>query len=158
MQGQGIDLSGLRDIHLPEIPSLWPLPAVFWITLFLIFSGAFVIFRLWKFAHRITAKKYANNEVKSITVRFSGNSYKIASEICLLLRRIALMKYKREDVSGLSGKAWRRFLEQTVKKPVFDGAAGDVVENIMFIPPDRFRQQDVAPLITAAKEWIAENT
>ena len=158
MQGQGIDLSGLRDIRLPDIPPLWPLPAVFWVTLLLIFFGCFALFKIWKFAHRITARKYANGEIEKLAVRFKGNDYKICSEICLLMRRIALMKYKREDVSRLSGKAWRRFLEQTVKKPVFEGTAGDIVENIMFVPPDRFPQQSIAPLIDAAKEWIAENT
>ena len=157
MQGQGIDLSGLKDIHLPAIPSVWPLPTVFWIVLFAFFFGGYAFYRLWKYIHRITAKKYANREVESVTIRFSGNNYKIASEICLLLRRIALMKFKREDVSLLSGKAWRQFLEKTTKKPVFTGQAGDIVENIMFIPSDQFRYQDIASLVDAAKEWIAEN-
>lgn len=158
MQGQGIDLSGLRDIHLPEIPSLWPLPISFWILLVVVLITVFLGRAVWKRIHRITARKYANNEVESLTKRFSGNNYKIASEICLLLRRIALMKFKREDVSSLSGKAWRRFLEDTTKKPVFEGEAGDIVENIMFIPSDRFHFRDITALTVAAKEWIAENT
>ena len=157
MQGLDNGMSGLRDIHLPEIPSVWPLPAVFWIVLFSVVLFVFVSVRLWRYIHRITAKKYANKEVESLTERFNGNNYKISSEICLLLRRIALMKFKREEVSSLSGKDWRNFLERTTKKPVFAGQAGDIVENIMFIPPDRFGDRDVTPLIVAAKEWIAEN-
>ncbi|MBR1945278.1 MAG: DUF4381 domain-containing protein [Alphaproteobacteria bacterium] len=158
MQGQGIDLSGLRDIHLPAIPSVWPLPAIFWIVLLSCFLGAFACYQIWRYIHRITAKKYANREVERIADRFRGNNYKISSEICLLLRRIALMKFKRENISLLSGKDWRQFLEKTTKKTVFAGQAGDIVENIMFIPPNRFRYQDVASLINAAKEWITENT
>ena len=158
MQGQGIDLSGLRDIHLPAVPSLWPLPAVFWIALFSIVLVVLLCRWGWRYFHRITAKKYANREVESLTKRFYGNNYKIASEICLLLRRIALMKFGRESVSSLSGKAWRKFLEKTSRKKVFSGQAGDIVENIMFIPSDQFHYQDIAALITAAKEWIAENT
>ncbi|MBO4643006.1 MAG: DUF4381 domain-containing protein [Alphaproteobacteria bacterium] len=158
MQGQGIDLSGLRDIHLPEIPSVWPLPIAFWIMLFSVFLTVFVFRWGWTYFHRITAKKYANREVESLTKRFKGNNYKISSEICLLLRRIALMKFKREDVSLLSGKAWRQFLEKTTKKPVFSGQAGDIVENIMFIPADQFPYTDISALVAAAKEWISENT
>ena len=158
MQGQGIDLSGLKDIHLPEIPPLWPLPAVFWIVLFGTFFAVFAVRWVWRYFHRVTAFKYAKRQVESLTKQFSGNSYKIAYEICLLLRRIALMKFKRENVSSLSGKEWRSFLEKTTKKPVFAGAAGDIVENVMFIPSDRFSYRDVTPLIEAAKEWIAENT
>ena len=158
MQGQGIDLSGLRDIHLPEIPSVWPLPLRFWIVLSSLFLCVFLVRLLWRYIHRVTAKKYANNEVESLTIKFSGNSYKIASEICLLLRRIAVMKFGRRNVADLSGKKWRQFLESTTKKPVFSGDAGDIVENIMFIPAEQFRYKDVSVLVSAAKEWIAENT
>ena len=49
-------------------------------------------------------------------------------------------------------------LEKTTKKPVFKGEAGDIVETVMFIPPDQFKNKNVAALVAAAKEWIAENT
>lgn len=158
MQGQGVDLSGLKDIHLPELPSAWPLPAAFWIALSVAFFTVVAIRWGWRYFHRITAYKYAKRQVESLTKQFNGNGYKTAYEICLLLRRIALMKFRRENVSSLSGKDWRLFLEKTTKKPVFTGEAGDIVENVMFIPSDRFRYRDVTPLIEAAKEWIAENT
>ena len=158
MQGQGIDLSGLKDIHLPELPPLWPLPGVFWMTLLLIVSCIFAFREIWRYTHQLTAKKYANREVESLTQRFNGDDYKIASEICLLLRRIALLRFKREDVSALSGREWRKFLEKTSKKPVFQGEAGDIMENIMYIPSDHFHCQNISNLILAAKEWIAENT
>ena len=123
-----------------------------------LFLCVFLYRFLWWYIHRITAKKYANNEVESLTSRFSGNNYKTAVEICLLLRRIAVMKFGRENVAGLSGNAWRRFLEKTVKKQVFSGEAGEIVENIMFIPEQQFHRRDVSVLVSAAKEWIAENT
>lgn len=158
MQPQGIDLSGLKDIHLPAVPSLWPLPAVFWIVLAALLCCIFLARWIWIKKHQLTAKKYANREVESITKRFSENSYKTATELSLLMRRIALMKYPRQDVSGLTGKTWRQFLEKTTKKPVFKGEAGDIVETVMFIPPDQFKNKNVAALVAAAKEWIAENT
>lgn len=158
MQQQGIDLSGLKDIHLPPMPPAWPPSARFWIVLgslaVLVFLVRWIIIR----SRIVTARKYANREVESITKRFNKNGYKIASELSLLMRRIALMKFPREEVSPLSGKEWRRFLEKTSKKPVFEGRAGDIIENIMYIPPERFGKQDVAPLVAAAKEWIAEHT
>ena len=157
MQKQGIDLSGLKDIHLPEIPSVWPLPAIFWIVLFLAISIVLFTRWIWRYSHRITAVRYAKRQVESLTRQFGENGYKVSYEICLLLRRIALMKFKRENVSSLSGKEWRSFLEKTTKKPVFAGEAGDIVENVMFIPADRFRYRNVTPLVEAAKEWIAEN-
>lgn len=158
MQQQGIDLSGLKDIHLPPMPPAWPPSARFWIILGAAFALVWLVRFLIAKKRIITARKYANREVESITKRFSKNGYKIAFELSLLMRRIALMKFPKEEVSPLSGKEWRRFLEKTSKKPVFKGRAGDIIEDVMYIPPERFGQKDVAPLVAAAKEWIAEHT
>ena len=155
---QGINLSGLRDIHLPELPSFFPLPMIFWIVLFAVAAGVFLIREIWIYSHKLTAKKYANREINRLAEQFNGNGYETASRVCSLLRRIALAKFKRENIAALSGRQWRRFLENTVKKPVFAGEVGDIVENIMYIPSDRFHYQNVGELILAAKEWIAENT
>lgn len=158
MQPQTIDLSGLRDVHLPPVPPLWPLPPRFWIvTAVAICAVAAAVFCVRRI-RRMTAKKYANREVERITKQFDGDGYRSAVELSLLMRRIALMKHPRADVAGLTGRRWRQFLENTVKKPVFKGAAGDVAETVMFIPPDRFKNGDAAVFIAAAKEWIAENT
>lgn len=158
MQQQGIDLSGLKDIHLPPVPPAWPPSARFWIVLGGVLLAVFLVRRIIVSRRIITARKYANREVESITKRFNKNGYKIASELSLLMRRIALMKFPKEEVSPLSGKEWRQFLEKTSKKPVFKGRAGDIIEDVMYIPPERFGKQDVAPLVAAAKEWIAEHT
>ena len=158
MQPQGIDLSGLKDIHLPDVPSVWPLPVTFWAVLLTLIAMSVLLRVFWVKIHKLTAKKYANQEVESITKRFSGNNYKIATELSLLMRRIALMKYPREEISGLSVKSWRQFLENTVKKPVFKVQAGDIIETVMFIPPERFKNVNMPDLIHAAKEWIADNT
>ena len=158
MQPQGIDLSGLKDIHLPGLPSLWPLPFVFWCVLIGLVCCCFLMRWVWIEKHKITARRYANHQVESITNQFSGNAYKIATELSLLMRRIALIRYPRQDVSRLSGKTWRQFLEKTTKKPVFKGEAGDILETVMFIPPEQFKYKNITTLISAAKEWIAENT
>ena len=153
---QGIDLSGLRDIHLPPVPPLFPLPARFWIALTVLAAIVSAVWFVAKFARRLTARKYANREIDGLARRFSGNDYRLATEICLLMKRIAIMKHP--EAVSLSGKKWRAFLEQTVKKPVFKGDAGDIVENVMYVPANRFKGENVAALVAAAKEWIAENT
>lgn len=157
MQSQGIDLSGLRDIHLPPVPSLFPLPLRFWAVFFgLVFTLLFIK-GLWSYFHRLTAKKYANHKVDSITKQFSSNNYQIALELSFLMRRLALMKFPKKKVSVLTGKAWRSFLEETSKKPVFKGRAGDILEDVTYIPPESFKDKDITVLIRATKEWIAQN-
>lgn len=92
MQPQTIDLSGLRDVHLPPVPPLWPLPLRFWIvTVVAICAVAAAVFCIRRM-RRITAKKYANREVERITKQFNGDGYRSAVELSLLMRRIALMR------------------------------------------------------------------
>ncbi len=153
---QGLDLSGLRDIHLPPVPPLFPLPARFWIASAVLAAVACAVVCGVKFARRLTARKYAEREIDRLEKRFSKNDYRLATEVCLLMKRVAMMKHP--ETATATGAEWRAFLEKTVKKPVFKGAAGDIVENVMYIPADRFKDENVAALIVAAKEWIAENT
>ena len=157
MQPQ-IDLSGLRDVHLPSLPSLWPLPVDFWIAITGMISFVVLIRLAWIRYHRLTAKKYANEEVERLMKKFPQDDYRLATELSLLMRRIALMKYPREKVCALSGKTWREFLDKTTKKDFFKAEAGDIVEKIMFIPPEQFKNGHISELIEATKQWISENT
>lgn len=155
---QGIDLSGLKEIHLPQMPSIWPLAWGWWILL-----GIIVLLSVWfvlllRQRRQLTAKKYAFREIQRLKNEYRDDHYMLASEISLLLRRIALHQFPREEVANLYGRKWRQFLEKTSKKPVFSGRAGDIVEHVLYLPPDRFRNEDIAPLITAAEEWIDEHT
>ena len=155
---QGIDLSGLRDIHLPPMPSAWPLAWGWWI---LIAGAVFFCVGLWFLMFRkprLTARKYALGEIARLSETYRNDSYALAAEISLLLRRIALLKFPRENVAGLYGRKWRLFLESTSKKPVFKGRAGDIVEHVLYLPAELFINDDVRPLVVAAKEWIAEHT
>ena len=142
----------------PQIDLSGPLPVDFWIAITGMISFVVLIRLAWIRYHRLTAKKYANEEVERLMKKFPQDDYRLATELSLLMRRIALMKYPREKVCALSGKTWREFLDKTTKKDFFKAEAGDIVEKIMFIPPEQFKNENMSELIEATKQWISENT
>jgi hypothetical protein len=111
---ENIDLSGLKDIHIPMEPFWWP-PAIGWIILIVgIFSCVFIgiiIYLIW----RKQPKQYALRKLKRI-YKASQNTILMARQISILLKRVALLKYPREKVASLSEEKWGGFLAKQTGK------------------------------------------
>ena len=116
---ENIDLSGLKDIHIPIEPFWWP-PAIGWIVLFLcvLFSViiGIVVYLIW----RKQPKQYALRKLKRI-YKGSQNTILMARQISVLLKRVALLKYPREKVASLSEEKWGEFLSKQANKAFSKG-------------------------------------
>ena len=111
---ESIDLSGLKDIHIPSEPFWWP-PAIGWIILFvgvLVGIGVSVILYLF---WRKQPKQYALRKLKRI-YKSSQNTILMARQVSALLKRVALLKYPREKVASLSEEKWGDFLFRQTSK------------------------------------------
>lgn len=110
----------LRDIHLPEAVSWWPLAWGWWvliaITLLLCGIG------LWKWLQwrkRQAPIRQALSLLTQLEQQLVSEPQKLVAEISVLLRRVAMSRFPCEEVAGLTGQAWLDFLNQTVPKPLF---------------------------------------
>ena len=103
-----VDLSGLRDIHLPIEPPWWP-PAIGWWLLLLGFCVAtlvvYGVFLYWW----SRPKQYALRELKQIW-REQTDTIARARQTSALLKRVALLNFSRRKVAALTGDAWIDFL------------------------------------------------
>jgi len=103
-----VDLSGLRDIHLPIKPSWWPPAPGWWLV-----AGAVLLLCLMILACYLywatRPKQYATRELKRI-YRATQNPVILAREISVLLKRIALLNYPRSQVAALTEEKWVDFL------------------------------------------------
>ena len=120
-------LQTLRDIHLPNSVSIWPIAPGWYILL-----GLFFIFVLmgWFYYRYSQGKKYkygfiALQELERIHYRRQEKNSLIA--LSALLRRTALAIYPRHEVAGLHGEAWLQFLDKTSKTTAFTEGAGHVL-------------------------------
>lgn len=154
--GQGIDLSGLRDIHLPPLPSVWPLAWGWWALAGIAVLICVAVWLLMK-KKRMNAKKYALREIDSLCQKYAEDPHRLASELSLLLKRVALIRFPREQVAGAYGKQWREFLQKTSQKPLFNGKSAEILETVMYVPKGAVTVKDAADLAKSAKEWIIEH-
>ena len=105
-----VDLSGLRDIHIPKEPSWWPPAIGWWIVLGGIIIACLIClisFLRW-YNH---PRQYALRELKK-TFDEAPNTVLLARNISILLKRVALILYPRTKVATLSDEKWVDFLVQ----------------------------------------------
>jgi len=103
-----IDLSGLRDLHIPQDPGFWPPSNNLWIVLalcvVLIIFVAFAIY-LWQLRPVI----YAIKQYKKIAQKTTDNRLYL-KEVSQLLRQVAIAVYGRTKIAPLSDQTWQDFL------------------------------------------------
>jgi len=146
-----VDLSGLRDIHLPKEPSWWPLAIGWWIVIggvmiALMIGG--IIFLKW-YRH---PRQYALRELKK-TYTESPNIVLLARQISILLKRIALMQYPRTKVATLSDEKWVHFLMQKTGK-TFTEAQLNLLAEATYMPEKDLSFDDPENLYKAARAAI----
>ena len=145
-------LAELRDIQLPEAVST--IPAIgWWITTILIIALltttiVFLVKRYRRLAYKREAL-VAINELEAIkdNADITDGIYQVS----LLLKRICITRYGREDTAGLTGKRWLLFLDKTGNTNQFTQGIGSVMGEGLYQPkPD----VDLHELVTLAKTWI----
>ncbi len=100
------NLPEIRDIHIPDGVSIFPLAYGWWVILAALAAAAIAArFILW--AYQTSKKNYALKQLKQIDI---AAPVKAAMEMSELLRRICNVKYK--NASALYGREWIVFLEK----------------------------------------------
>ena len=143
----------LRDIHLPEAVSWWPLAMGWWLLLALIILLPLLIWGVRKLRARRQLRKQALAELASIETSFGQhqNSQQLVSELSILLRRVCVSRFPRTDVAGLSGEKWLSFLNSQADS--FDVETSQSLINGPFQKQCDINSQE---LISACYSWIKQ--
>lgn len=148
-------LAQLRDIHLPQPISWWPL-APGWYVLMIIVLFLVVVIAYFIQQRRLNAmpKKQALELLKIYKQQYEKekNTQITSAGISELLRRVALVYFPREAVASLHGDAWVVFLNQTSKGIDFKPVQSMLLES-PFKAPETL---NLIPLITRAEQWIKQ--
>jgi len=149
----------LRDIHLPAAAPFWPPAPGWWVLaavllLLLAWAGAVA----WRRRRLDRARRRILDALAALEADFTRerSSERLAS-ISLLLRRLALSRFPRERVAGLTGAAWLRFLDESGGHGQFAAGAGRVLAAAPYqrsIPHD----MDVAGFSALVRGWVETNT
>jgi len=126
-------LAGLHDIVEPAPVSLWPLApgaqalvalAVIWLL-----AGCLLGWRLWR---ANAYRRAALGELEHLRPALRDPSTRGAAllDLAVLLKRVALAAFPREEVAHLTGEAWIRFLHGTVRGSPFAGRPGELLTRL----------------------------
>ena len=86
---------------------------------------------------------------------FRNGDAEFTAEISVLLKRITLARYPRDQVAGLTGEAWLLFLDRGLKGEGFTSGVGQVLATGPYEPNCR---TDRARLLRLVRQWIRRVT
>lgn len=143
----------LRDIHLPDSVSWWP-PAPGWWVLLALLICACLIMRYWRRNRgRRNLRQLALQELDRIENRFGqqDNERQALENLSVLLRRIAVSRYPREQVASLTGDRWLQFLDSVTGTDEFSRGPGRALADAPYNPA---LHADIPDLIDLSRRWI----
>ena len=98
-----IDLTGLKPLHFPVRPDIWPFAWGWYVILGIILLIAFVII----YKRTSSPLAYAERELKKIQNASNDKQLKLLSQ---LMKRVAMARHGREAIAPLQEEAWQAFL------------------------------------------------
>jgi hypothetical protein len=144
----------LKDIHLPDPISWWPLAIGWWIVLALSIFVGVIAFLLIKKMRKPTLKKEATAKLKKIEEEFIGheNAAICLKELSAFIRRVVISKHHSAGVAGLTGIAWLEFLDRSLDQPEFSQGIGKLLLSGPYQPQSN--KEDVSHLIQLCHKWV----
>lgn len=146
-------LADLRDIHLPEPISWWPLAPGWWLLiclLILCIAGVFLF--IW-IRRRTALKRVALAELHRIRTRSQqvGDNLQTVKELSSLLRRTCISIDPRHQAASLVGNAWLQHLDSIGTGTVFSEGPGKLLTEA---PYRRESEIDIDELLDLCQSWL----
>ncbi len=116
MDNEQYSLNNLRDIVVPDPPPFWPPAPGVWILLGIV--AAVVLFLGW----RLYATRKRNAYRKAGLLLLGGA--RTAHDVSVIMKRVALAVFPREQVASLYGDDWAMFLHKTCPRGQFPKIVG----------------------------------
>lgn len=111
MNNDPYSLSRLRDILVPNAPPMWPPALGVWVLLGLVLLALLTVG--WR-----SAMLWRRNAYRRAGLALLSKA-QTAHEVSVLLKRVALVAFPREQVASLYGEEWVAFLARTCPRSDF---------------------------------------
>jgi len=153
-------LDALRDIHLPEPISWWPLAPGWWVLSACAVALAAGVARWWRH-QELSWQASAAAELDAIEACFAqgGNASELGAALSALLRRTALARFSEEPIAALHGEAWVTRLCRAGENE--DASTSELVRELTRAAYGTSRDADrgrPVEWIAFVRGWIAEAT
>jgi len=143
-------LDQLKDIHLPEAVSIWPLAWPWWVLIICILA----LVALAVYWHKKNQwRRQALSQLKNIDTQ---DNLLCIQQCNRLLKQVALYRHG-QSCASLSGEKWLNFLDSKVKKVIFS----EQLNEFAYAPDQPTHTSasiDVIQLKKAVECWIRKHT
>lgn len=144
----------LRDIHLPDAVSWWPLAVGWWLllALLIITAIALVYLRRKQLQRRRSPVYLARKSLEQIKTEYAanGNKLELVKNLSTLLRRTVITLNPREDTAALTGHAWLRYLDKYMEGKPFSEGPGQI---LVTLPYQANINVEIDSLLQLVDEW-----
>ena len=148
----------LRDLHLPEPISWWPLAPGWWLVIALVlFALGWLLLRAWRKYQFHAPRRYAIRELATLESEYleHRNPVTLGQQLSELLRRAMIAYAPRHEVAGLTGEAWLEWLDKDLPVPYFHTAGGKSLLQLPYRDPHgNFSDVDINALLAAVKNRL----
>ena len=149
----------LRDLHLPEAVSWWPLaPGWYAVIAVLLIVCLYLLHLYLRRRARGAARRHALRQFAQLTADFEqhGNAVAFSSDMSELLRRTMLAYAPRSEVAGLTGDEWLAWLDRDFDQPRFQGETGRKLLELPYRrPDDDLSALDLVDVVAAVRQRLA---
>lgn len=144
----------LRDIHLPDPISWWPLAFGWWVVLGVLFLLAIFVLILMQNYLKPSLKKQASKALDLIEKNFqtAEDPIECLSELSIFLRRVVISKDHAGSAAGLVGNAWLKLLDRFFETAEFSEGAGQILLEGPYRPA--IEKEKVAQLLQLCRGWV----
>lgn len=147
----------LRDIHLPEAVSWWPLAPGWWLLVGMIIAMGVIGFFVYRYYQHRRLHRAARLELEKIRLAYveTGDGQRLLRSVSIWLRRVCLSVYPRLDVAGLTGKAWLQFLDEAlIHKKRAERFTTETGGLLTHAPYQASKQVDADALLQLCQTWL----
>ncbi len=158
-------LEVLRDLQMPMSVSWWPPAPGWWIlsaaTVLGYLQWRYLLFTRWfRKPHpppHLGVGIIARDEMAALRRHFDATRdvHGLVSSLSVLLRRVAMELFPREEVAALTGEPWLEWLDERTPGSVFSAGIGRVLIDAPYRSPEQVAATvDGEALLKACEGWV----
>lgn len=149
-------LSQLRDIHLPAPVSWWPPAPGWWLLAAIALLAALGLYIRHRLRRRNRWRRLALSELARLRrIHAAQPSAAPLGELSVLLRRVAVSRFPREEVAALSGDDWLAFLDRGLDGGTpFQSDSGRLLAVSPYVPDAAIDTPALLALFDLAERWL----
>jgi len=155
-----LDLSQLRDIHMPDPISWWPPAPGWWILLGIVLLSGAGMWLARRYRQRNGWRRDALAQLSALHRQLQTKEFQpqhIVSELSVLLRRVAVSRFPREEAASISGDEWLAFLERQCRKGTsFQTEVGRLLIAAPYAHAATISSEEVKYLLELCRDWVTK--